>query len=241
MERLLSDLAIGGREPVVTLEDWVYRVKRGHGGEPVRRWFLCALQREWLEDDPPTGLCADVADHVEGYLQRRSGPWANLWGHIRRVTGYALHIGETIGADSETVYLTAILHDVRKLDERDYGAGHEEAGAVYARRLLAGEVPGDQLDTIVQAIRIHPDRPPLGWRVACALHDADKLDKVGAAGVLRRASVGEDMEEACEGAWRMLDDVETLPALCFRVSERLLQPKLVFARTVEIILNESCP
>jgi hypothetical protein len=113
-------------------------------------------------------------------------------------------------------------------------------GAVYARRLLAGEVPNDQLDTIAQAIQIHPDRPPSGWRTACALHDADKLDKVGASGLLRRAAIGEDMEEACEGAWRMLDDAEALPSLCFRASEELLKPKLTFAHTLENIMDEVC-
>lgn len=240
LRHLLTDLAVGEREPVVEPEEWFRRLHRHRGSDPVRRWFLCALRHEWPNVDPPTGLCADVAEHVEGYLARRPGPWANLWGHIRRVTGYALQIGEAAGADDETVFLTAILHDVRKLDERDEGAGHEEMGAIYARRLLAGEVPGSQLDTIVRAIGVHPDRPPLGWRTACALHDADKLDKVGATGLLRRASLGEDLEEACEGAWRMLDDLEYLPALCFRVSEMLLAPKRAFAGTLEGIIGETC-
>jgi hypothetical protein len=107
LQRLLSDLATGGRESFITWEDWGGRLGRDHRSDPVRRWFLCALRHEWPEDDPPTNLCADMADHVEGYLRRRPGPWANLWGHIRRVAGYALRIGEAVGADVETVYLTA--------------------------------------------------------------------------------------------------------------------------------------
>jgi len=238
---LLHDLAVGGREPVIECEAWIERLERGKRSDPLRHWFLCALHHEWPDADPPSDLCVDVADHVEGYLARRPGPWANLWGHILRVTGYAIQIGEKVGAQAETIFLTAILHDVCKLDEQATGTGHEEMGAIYARRLLSGEVPTEQLDIIVQAIRVHPDRPPLGWRTACALHDADKLDKVGATGLLRRASQGEDVEEACEGPWRRMDDAEYLPALCFRASERLLVPKQAFSRTLERILEETCP
>ena len=238
LRRLLSDLAVGGRESLLDLEDWLDRLERRRLTDPVRRWFVGAISCEWLDIEPPTDLCAEVAEHVMGYLQRRPGSWANLWGHILRVTGTAQRIGEMVRADPETVFLTAILHDVRKLDARGY---HEELGADYARHLLSADVSKEQLLTIVQAIGIHPERPPASWQVACILHDADKLDKVGATGLLRRASAGEDEEEACEGVWRMLDDAESLPPLCFQAARsHLLQPKMAFVQTLGRIIDDVC-
>lgn len=241
LRRLLSLMAVGGREPILDLEDWLTRLTNGRRTAPVQRWFAGALTCEWLDIEAPTSLCADVTEHVMGYLQHRPGPWANVWGHTLRVTGYALRIAEMVSADLETVFLTAILHDVRKLDERGTGDYHEDLGADYARHLLNGEIPGAQILTIVKAIGIHPERPPASWPVACILHDADKLDKVGATGLLRRASAGEDEEEACEGAWRMLDDAEYLPPLCFQAARtHLLQPKMRFVRTLGRMVGDVC-
>jgi hypothetical protein len=93
---------------------------------------------------------------------------------------------------------------------------------------------------IDDAIQIHPDRPPSSWKVACALHDADKLDKVGAAGLARRLSTAANHADACLGAYRTLDEAETLPALALPASEVLLRPKLAFVHTLEKLIDGVC-
>lgn len=237
---LLQALAAGGQQNLIEIEDWETFLQGCPAlrGAAVSRWFLAALRHEWLPLDPPTSLCAQVTDHVQGYLSGRLADWAGLWGHITRVTGCAGWIAQRRGIDPEAAYLAAVLHDVCKLDETITGSPHEEASAVYAVSLLRGELPRRQLGFIVEAIRAHPDRPAPSWGVARVLFDADKLDKIGAAGLLRRASSAADIDEACAGAERMLDDADAFPALCMAVSTVLLRPRLAFCQTLEPLLPD---
>jgi HD superfamily phosphodiesterase len=177
---------------------------------------------------------------VRAYLESRRGPWATVWGHTGRVTGNALWLAERSGIDPEMTYLTALFHDAGKLDEAAAGRPHPELGAEMAGRWLRGRLPPDTLRVIRDAIWIHPDRPPTSMKVACTLHDADKLDKIGAAGLARRVSETENRTDACQSAQRTLDEAESLPALALPASEALLRPKLAFAHTLEGLIGEVC-
>lgn len=240
--RLLDALSEGGRRHITDLDDWIQHLTdvAALRGSAVLGWFDGALRAEWLDAEPPTALCASVAEYVEGYLRGHEGPWWVVWGHISRVTGWAMWLADQRGADPETTYLIGILHDVCKLDERDAGIGHEALGADFAHDLLRGEAPAELVDTVVQGIAIHPERPPLSWLPARTLHDADKLDKVGATGLLRRASVAEDAEEACAGAERTLDDAAGYPAPSLIATKTLLRPKLAFTAKLEELLPDEC-
>ncbi len=239
LRALLDRLAAAGRDPPLDLDGWEDALA-GRGRSAVRRWFLIALRAEWLPLDPPTALAAAMTDHVYEVLRVQPGPWAALWGHIQRVAGCARWLADQRRADAEAAYLAALFHDASKLEERATGLPHEELGAAFAARALAGELPSGDVRLIREAIAIHPDRPPLSWTVACILHDADKLDKVGAAGLLRRASQSEDGEEACAAAWRVLDEGLDFPPPCFSETHALLRPRLAFSRTLEPLLDEVC-
>jgi putative nucleotidyltransferase with HDIG domain len=243
LHALFEALATGGREPIIEIEDWQDHLagRRRLNRSGVGRWFMSALRCEWMPLEVPTPLCAALTDDVYGYLETRPGPWATVLGHILRVAGTAVWLASQRGIDEETVYLIALYHDLGKLDEWDTGIPHAELGARYAERDLTGEIPARKLLAITGAIRGHPDRPPPSWLAARALHDADKLDKIGATGLIRRIGKTEDVDEACLGADRMLYEAETFPHPCLAASTALLQPKLAFARTVERLIDEACP
>jgi hypothetical protein len=239
---LFDALTTDGREPIITPDDWLGYLTHQPGMRQtsITRWFLAALRYEWHAPEPPTPLCGALSRDIRAYLESREGPWATVWGHIQRVMGNALWLAKRGDIDLEAVYLAALFHDAGKLDEWDAVRPHAELGAEMAGRALQGKLPPDMLKAIDEAIRIHPDRPPSSWKVACALHDADKLDKVGAAGLARRLSAAENHADACLGAQRTLDEAQALPALTLPASETLLRPKLAFARTLERLIDGVC-
>lgn len=243
LRALFDALAVGGDAPLFDLDEWADHLAARPRllRSPVGRWFWSALCGEWAPLDPPTPLCVEMTDHVRDTLAGRpSGPWATVFGHIVRVTGTMMRLAAGRRVDPEVVYLTGILHDVRKLDEWSTGRGHESLGAEYAAGLLRGLLPERAIGEIRRAIDIHPDRPPLSWTVARLLHDADKLDKVGAAGLLRRLTLAEDHDDACAGAERTCDDAEDLPAPALDATYALLAPKLAFTATLGELLDEVC-
>jgi len=242
LRRLFDALATGGREPIITPDGWQdYLTQQPEMCQAsITRWFLAALRYEWRAPEPPTPLCSVLTGDVRAYLESREGPWATVWGHIRRVAGNAMWLARRGDVDLEAVYLAALFHDAGKLDEWDAGRPHAGLGAEMAGRALRGKLPPDTLKVIDDAIRIHPDRPPPSWKVACALHDADKLDKVGAAGLIRRLSAAENHADACLGAYRTLDEAEAFPSLALPASEALLRPKIAFVRTLEKLIDGVC-
>lgn len=238
LRSLLKALATGGREPLLELSDWEDYLydQRSLRHSSVLRWFLMALRHEWQPPSAPTALCAAVTDDVEASLRFQPGPWATVLGHILRVAGYAVWLAEESRIDPEAPYIAALFHDYDKLNEWDKGLSHAELGARHVTRVLAGELPRDVIAAIQDAIAIHPDRPAPSWSVARVLHDADKLDKVGATGLLRRVSKTEDLDDAYTEAERTLDDAEFFPPPCLAATRKLLNAKLAFTRTLGELL-----
>ncbi len=109
--------------------------------------------------------------------------------HVLRVLALAERMAPAEGADAEILRAAVLLHDVARGE-----AGvvdHAQAGAETARRLLAGHAP-ERVEAVARAIAAHrfrrgpaPDTPE-----ARVLHDADKLDAIGALGVARAFAYG---------------------------------------------------
>jgi uncharacterized protein len=109
--------------------------------------------------------------------------------HVLRVLALAERLAELEGADLEIVRAAALLHDVARGSGPD--ADHALAGADIARQVLAAQ-PRDKVEAVARAIAAHRFRtgPAPQSIEAQVLHDADKLDAIGAIGVARAFAFG---------------------------------------------------
>jgi uncharacterized protein len=111
--------------------------------------------------------------------------------HVLRVVALAERLARAEGADLETVRTAALLHDVARGHDDRLAADHAQAGAEIARHLLAGHPP-EEVEAVAHAIAAHRFRagPEPETLEAKVLHDADKLDAIGAIGVARAFAFG---------------------------------------------------
>ena len=121
---------------------------------------------------------------------------AHGWEHINRVYNLALHIAEQEGADRFVVGMAALMHDLGKTAqhcETNSSTHHADLSVTLATELLQTyRVPADKQQAILHAIVAHSFSKgvePLTLE-ACAVRDADRLDGLGAIGILRRAATG---------------------------------------------------
>jgi uncharacterized protein len=114
---------------------------------------------------------------------------AHGWEHVYRVYHLALHIAEHEHADSFIVGMAALLHDLGRTT-RDPKRTHAERSAILATELLASyALPLVTEQAILHAILSHNYRRGITPETleACVLYDADRLDSLGASGVIRWA------------------------------------------------------
>jgi uncharacterized protein len=107
--------------------------------------------------------------------------------HVLRVLALAERLGRSEGADLDIVRAAALLHDVA----RGQGVDHAQAGAELTYHLLAGQ-PTERVEAVAHAVAAHRFRtgPAPQTLEARVLHDADKLDAIGAIGVARAFAYG---------------------------------------------------
>ena len=110
--------------------------------------------------------------------------------HIQRVYHMAERLALAEGADLEIVHAAALLHDARgTMPGSGERAEHHIASAAFAGEVLAAEGwPQDRIEAAQHCIRAHRyrdkrERPET--IEAKVLFDADKLDVLGAVGVMR--------------------------------------------------------
>jgi uncharacterized protein len=111
--------------------------------------------------------------------------------HVLRVLALAERLAQEEGADLEIVRVAVLLHDVARGQGDRLVTDHARAGAEFARELLAGQPP-DRVEAVAHAVAAHRFRtgPAPETLEAKVLHDADKLDAIGAIGVARAFAYG---------------------------------------------------
>jgi uncharacterized protein len=153
--------------------------------------------RSWYPDDP-----------VHGF------------DHVRRVVRLASQIAQAEGADLEIVQAAALLHDAqdrRQPQAANQRAAHHHASADFAAELLAAEGwPEDRIAAVQHCIRTHRFRDnsePPGSLEAKILFDADKLDAIGAVGVIRAVgyALTHDNPSYADPSPQFLSTGETVP------------------------------
>jgi uncharacterized protein len=111
--------------------------------------------------------------------------------HVLRVLVMAERLAREEDADLEIVRTAALLHDVARGHGDRLSVDHAQAGAEFAQRLLQGQ-PAEKVEAVAHAIAAHRFRggPAPQTLEAKVLHDADKLDAIGAIGVARAFAFG---------------------------------------------------
>jgi uncharacterized protein len=111
--------------------------------------------------------------------------------HVLRVLAMAERLGREENADLEIVRAATLLHDMARGQGDRLVADHAHAGAEFARKVLAGHPP-EKVEAVAHAVAAHRFRsgPAPQTLEARVLHDADKLDAIGAIGVARAFAYG---------------------------------------------------
>lgn len=134
-------------------------------------------------------LVAAVAAEVE---RRLTGQGAGHgWDHIQRVHRTACEIQAEAGGDRLVIELAALLHDV---GDAKFHGGQERSGEFTREILGQWELPQGFCEHVVHIVdnisfrkRASADRLSLEGRV---VQDADRLDALGAVGIVRTIEYG---------------------------------------------------
>lgn len=116
--------------------------------------------------------------------------------HVLRVAALADSLARAEGADRLVSGAAALLHDLCRAEA---GGCHAHRAAERARALLVESgFPPEKVEAVVEAVRVHRFSAGLAAPTleAQVLQDADRLDAIGAIGVLRAFAYGGE-----EGRW----------------------------------------
>jgi len=221
MRQLVSELTSHAEEALYSPNDWATHLTMS----AASRSFLAALREEWLPAEPPDSFCRAMSDHVQTHLASVYAGWHHLWAHTLRVTGIALALAEESDIDPAHAYLMGIFHDAGKLDEMITGAAHERVGAPLIRKALREEYHPTVIERMANVIA--KLAPPTDSYMHI-LYDADKLDKIGAAGILRRLTTRWGASRPTAALRTVSEEMEDFPAMHFARSALLTGSKITY-------------
>ncbi len=118
---------------------------------------------------------------------------AHGWEHVERVYKLALRIAEQEEADQFIVGMAALMHDLGRASQNENTAHHADLSVVAANELLTTfQVSPDKQEAIRHAIVAHSFSRGIEPRTleARVVRDADRIDGLGAIGVIRWAITG---------------------------------------------------
>ncbi len=112
--------------------------------------------------------------------------------HVERVYNMCIKIGEKLGANIELLKISALLHDIGRVDEKKdrLKRNHAEISAEKALKFLKSKnfnISKDDISNIIQSIKTHSfsnNNLPNSLE-AKILSDVDKIDALGAIGLYR--------------------------------------------------------
>jgi uncharacterized protein len=161
------------------------------------RILLYNMKSVFVESQVLTQTYNEVQERFTGIDDLAHG-----WEHISRVYKLAQYIAEREKADSFIVGMAALLHDLGRAIQPDSANGdgekerqlhHADLSVVLASELLRRYwVPVDKQEAIQHAIIAHSFSKGIepGTLEARIVRDADRLDGLGAIGILRWAITG---------------------------------------------------
>ncbi len=154
---------------------------------------------------------SSVLAQIQENVQQRFVHCYNLahsWDHVSRVYRLAAYIAEHEGADRFIVGMAVLMHDLGHTVECKGNEHHVELSAKLAYELmLTYQMPVALQDAITHAILAHSFSRGIEPRTleACVVRDADRLDALGAIGIMRWGIVGGQREKTGRKPYQ-LDD-----------------------------------
>ncbi|HEY7419681.1 MAG TPA: HD domain-containing protein [Ktedonobacteraceae bacterium] len=118
---------------------------------------------------------------------------AHGWDHVNRVYHLALHIAEQEGADQIITGLAALMHDLGRTAPPDAGKHHADLSITYAEEIMQRyHLPIEKQEAVKHAIIAHSFSKGIEAQTleARVVRDADRLDALGAIGIMRWAITG---------------------------------------------------
>lgn len=146
--------------------------------------------------------------------------------HTLRVTSNALFLAKRKRLklkEKEVVFLSAIFHDVYKMDS----GRHTIKGALYAKKILKSlNYPDDLCDEVYKAIIVHTESFLKPEKITeKILYDSDKLDKIGVWGILRRVTNSENFANEKEKVLKRLrEDINQ--KFYLEISKKIAEKKI---------------
>jgi uncharacterized protein len=137
-------------------------------------------------------ILADVYAEVQRRFAAVDDP-AHDWLHVQRVYHLALRIAAGEGANAFIAGMAALLHDLGHSAQREDIAHHADISIALASELLATyHIAGEVQRAILHAIAAHSFSRGIAPHTleARVVRDADRLDSLGAIGILRWAVTG---------------------------------------------------
>ena len=145
------------------------------------------MEAKAIESQLLSDVYAEVQQRFEGF----DDP-AHNWQHVQRVYKLALHIAQQENADLFIVGMAALMHDLGRLSD-DKTKHHADLSVLSALEILSAyHLTPDTQEAILHAIAAHSFSLGVEPRTleAKVLRDADRLDSLGAIGILRWAITG---------------------------------------------------
>ncbi|SRR6266566_1815526 len=145
------------------------------------------MEAKAFEAQALSKVYTEVQQRFEGFDDPAHG-----WEHVERVYKLALYIAEQEGADSFIVGMAALMHDVGHLSH-DKMKHHADSSTMMASEILtACGVTANTQEAILHAITAHSFSLGTEPRTleAKVVRDADRLDSLGAIGIVRWAITG---------------------------------------------------
>ena len=152
------------------------------------------MKSQILQHTMESQILGDTYVEVQQRFAQLDDP-AHGWEHVERVYKLALHIAEQEGADRFIVGMAALMHDLGRASEGESTTHHADLSVIEATEILAAaQVSHEKQEAILHAIYAHSfsrgrDIQPRTLE-ARVVRDADRLDSLGAIGILRWAITG---------------------------------------------------
>lgn len=169
-----------------------------------------------MDTTSQTQILTELSQEVQQRFAKFDDP-AHGWEHVRRVYHLTQRIAEEENADTLITGCAALLHDVGRLIRRK-GTPHASLSVEKSRAILKRyPVEPEHIEAILHAIEAHSFNQGIEPRTleARVVRDADRLDGLGAIGILRWAISGTIKRkehtksyhpEDPFGEWHELDD-----------------------------------